>query len=114
MDELEITDPEDIKLVTLARGARSRVQASEGAAVRDGSGRTYASANVSLPSLTLSAAEIVLAQAVASGAQAIEAIVVVAADVRDHERAAIREAGGVGAVVWQCADDGTPLARSTL
>ena len=42
-------DAEDAKLVTLAKGARGRVSASEGAAVRDETGRTYASASVGLP-----------------------------------------------------------------
>ena len=37
---------EDAKLVTLARAARARVGAVEGAAVRDGDGRTYAAATV--------------------------------------------------------------------
>ncbi len=47
-DEL---DAEDAKLVTLARAARARIGAAEGAAVRDGDGRTYAGATVALPSI---------------------------------------------------------------
>lgn len=43
-------DAEDGKLVTLARSARARIGAPEGAAVRDGDGRTYAAATVALPS----------------------------------------------------------------
>jgi hypothetical protein len=46
---------EDAKLVTLARGARARIGAVEGAAVRDSDGRTYAGANVVLPSLSVTA-----------------------------------------------------------
>jgi hypothetical protein len=46
---------EDAKLVTLARGARARIAAADGAAVRDQDGRTYAAATVALPSLSLSA-----------------------------------------------------------
>ena len=46
---------EDAKLVTLARAARARIGAIEGAAVRDQDGRTYAAATVALPSLGLSA-----------------------------------------------------------
>ncbi|MGH8792270.1 MAG: cytidine deaminase, partial [Stackebrandtia sp.] len=42
-------DPEDDKLVVLARSAAARVGAPEGAAVRDDDGRTYAAASVSLP-----------------------------------------------------------------
>ena len=38
--------PEDAKLVTLARSARGRTGAAEGAAVRDTDGRTYVAAGV--------------------------------------------------------------------
>src|SRR5919107_5404252 len=44
-------DPEDAKIVTLARSARARTGAAEGAAVRDTDGRTYVAASVALPSL---------------------------------------------------------------
>ena len=47
------SDPEDLKLVTLARSARARNGAPEGAAVRDDMGRTYAASTVDLPSLRL-------------------------------------------------------------
>ena len=69
---------EDAKLMTLARGARTRVNATQGAAVRDTTGRTYASANVALGDVALSAVVIALAQAVASGATDLEAVVVCA------------------------------------
>ena len=42
-------DPEDEKLVTLARSARARTGAAEAAAVRDDIGRTYVAATVALP-----------------------------------------------------------------
>ena len=67
---------EDAKLVVLARGARTRVNATQGAAVRDTTGRTYASANVVLGEVELSATVLSVAQAVASGATGLEAIVV--------------------------------------
>lgn len=70
-------DAEDAKLVTLARGARARVGAVEGAAVRDEDGRTYAGATVVLPSLRLTAAQAAIAAAVASGAHRLEALAVV-------------------------------------
>ena len=70
-------DAEDAKLVTLARSARARTSAAEGAAVRDDMGRTYAAASVSLPSLTLTALQAAIAAAVSSGAQRLEAVVVV-------------------------------------
>ena len=54
-----VSDPtpagEDLKIITLARSSRARVAASEGAAVRDETGRTYSAAAVALPSLRLSA-----------------------------------------------------------
>ena len=46
-----------------ARGARGRVGAAEGAAVRDDTGRTYSGATVSLASLKLSALALAVAQA---------------------------------------------------
>jgi cytidine deaminase len=70
-------DPEDAKLVTLARSARARTGAAEGAAVRDDMGRTYVAASVALPSLTLSALQAAIAAAVSSGAQQLEAAAVV-------------------------------------
>ena len=60
-------DPEDAKIVTLARSARARVGAAEGAAVRDTDGRTYAAATVALPSLRLTALQAAVAAAVSSG-----------------------------------------------
>jgi hypothetical protein len=70
-------DPEDAKLLTLARSTRARTGAAEGAAVRDDTGRTYTAGTVALPSLRLSALEAAVAAAVSSGAQALEAAVVV-------------------------------------
>lgn len=68
---------EDAKLVILARSARARISAVEGAAVRDQDGRTYAAANVALPSLTITALQLAVASAVAAGATRIEAAAVV-------------------------------------
>jgi hypothetical protein len=72
-------DPEDAKIVTLARSARARTGAAEGAAVRDTDGRTYAAATVGLPSLQLSALQAAVAAAVSSGAPGLEAAAVVTA-----------------------------------
>ena len=76
-------DAEDAKLVTLARSARARTGAAQGAAVRDGDGRTYVAATVALPSLTLSALQVAVAMAVSSGAPGLEAAVVLGADPAD-------------------------------
>lgn len=92
--------PEDEKLVALARSVRARVQAAQGAAVRDETGRSYAGATVALPSLQLSALELALAQAVAAGARALEAVVVVGGEV--DGLAAVRDVGGGGVTVWLC------------
>src|SRR3954469_25116931 len=67
---------EDNKLVTLARSARVRVGAVEGAAVRDQDGRSYAAATVVLPSLAVTALQLAVASAVAAGATKIEAAAV--------------------------------------
>lgn len=75
----ELTD-EDAKLVALAKQARARIQAKEGAAVRDETGRSYSGATVDLPSTTLTALQLAVAQAVAAGARDIEAAVIVTAD----------------------------------
>jgi cytidine deaminase len=70
-------DPEDAKLVTIARSTRARTGAPEGAAVRDDMGRTYVAATVSLPSLSLTAVQAAVAAAVSSGVQRLEAAAVV-------------------------------------
>lgn len=100
-------DPEDAKLVTLARAARARTGAAEGAAVRDGTGRTYAAASVALRSLALSALQAAVATAVASGARELEAAAVVteAVAVGDGDRAVLDELGG--AVLLLAAPDGS-------
>ncbi len=118
-----MTDPdtalsaEDAKLVTLARGARGRVGAAEGAAVRDETGRTYSGATVALPSLAVSALRLAVAQAAASGARGLEAAVVVrrsadldAADLDAADLDAVRDLGGDGVVVLVAGPDGTVLA----
>jgi len=70
-------DPEDAKLITLARSSRARTGAPEGAAVRDTDGRTYAATTVSLPSLRLTALQAAVAAAVSSGVTGLEAAAVV-------------------------------------
>lgn len=90
-------DPEDAKLVTLAKATRARVGSAEGAAVRDSDGRTYAAAPVALPSLTLSALQVAVAMAISSGATGLEAAAVVGRDGPDaNGAAAVRDFGGPG------------------
>ncbi|MET0964827.1 MAG: cytidine deaminase [Nakamurella sp.] len=105
-------DAEDAKLVTLARGARGRAAADEGAAVRDDDGRTYAAATVNLPSLKLTAAQAAVAAAVSSGANALEALAVVGGrtGLDPASAAAARDLGT--AIVVIAATDGSVLSRT--
>ncbi|MET8359858.1 cytidine deaminase [Micromonospora sp. NPDC005171] len=105
---------EDGKLVVLARGARARVGAVEGAAVRDQDGRTYAAASVALPSLTLTALQLAVASAVAAGASRLEAAVVVteASTLDGAGHAAVRDLAA-DAPVHLAAPDGTVLGTVT-
>jgi F0F1-type ATP synthase membrane subunit c/vacuolar-type H+-ATPase subunit K len=82
-------DPEDSKLITLARASRARNATAEGAAVRDETGRTYVAATVELPSLRLSALQAAVAAAVSGEASALEAAVVVtdATELTEDDRA---------------------------
>jgi hypothetical protein len=84
---------EDQKIITLARSARARTGAAEGAAVRDETGRTYMAATVDLPSLRLSALRLAVAMAVSSGATALEAAALVseAGAVDPQDRAAVAD-----------------------
>jgi hypothetical protein len=77
LSAVESLGEEDQKIITLARSARARVGAAEGAAVRDETGRTYAAATVALPSLRLSALRLAVALAVSSGAASLEAAALV-------------------------------------
>jgi cytidine deaminase len=110
----ESLSEEDAKLVTLARGARGRVGARRGAAVRDETGRTYSAADVVLPSLSLTALQLAVAQAVAAGARGAEAAVIVAdADddaPSDAGRQALIDLGGAEVVLHLCAPDGVVVA----
>ncbi|MEU6350597.1 cytidine deaminase [Streptomyces sp. NPDC047072] len=109
-----VLDPEDRKIVTLARSARARNGVAEGAAVRDETGRTYVAGTVALESLRLSALRTAVAMAVASGAKSLEAAAVVteAGSLPGEDLAAVRDLGGVGTPVLVAGTDGT--VRATL
>ncbi len=68
---------EDLKLFTLARATKARNNVTQGAAVRDLSGRTYIATLVALEALTLDALQSAIAAAISSGAVGLEAGVVV-------------------------------------
>ncbi|KUN83558.1 cytidine deaminase [Streptomyces bungoensis] len=108
MTESNALDPEDRKIVTLARSVRARNGVPEGAAVRDETGRTYAAGTVELASLRLSALRTAVAMAVASGATSLEAAAVVTgADALPAEDlAAVADLGGAGTPVLLAGADG--------
>jgi hypothetical protein len=106
-------DPEDTKILTLARATRARTGAPEGAAVRDTDGRTYTAATVALPSLALSALQAAVAAAVASGAEGLEAAAVVtAAEAADDAGVAAVRDLGPAAPVLVAGPDGTLRPRA--
>ncbi len=113
-DAAALTDIQ-AKLFTLARAARARTQASDGAAVVDETGRTYSAAGVVLPHLQLSAVELAVAAAAASGAQRLASCVVVGAsaepDVRDTE--VFGDLAEAGAALILCRPDATVAAAWT-
>jgi len=101
-------DPEDSKLITLARASRARNGSAEGAAVRDETGRTYAATEVSLKALRLSAVQVAVATAISSGARSLEAAALVTGGdgPSDDDRAAAAELGVTSILV--AGPDGTP------
>jgi len=104
---------EDQKIITLARSARARTGAAEGAAVRDETGRTYAAATVALPALRLSALRLAVAMAVSSGAVNLEAAALVseASTPSPEDLAAVADLGP-RAPVYHAGPDGR--LRATL
>jgi cytidine deaminase len=106
-------DPEDAKIVTLARSARLRAHAphtgvAEGAAVRDVDGRTYAAATVENadPALTTSALRGAVSAAASSGARAFEAAAVVGGSLLSEADVAVLREFGVGVPLLLAGDDG--------
>ncbi len=113
MTEAAALDPEDLKIINLARSARARGLAAEGAAVRDETGRTYAATGVDLPSLQLTAVQLAVAMAVSSGAAGLEAAALVseAAEPDPADLAVLRDLGQ-GITLFHVAPDGA--LRATL
>lgn len=112
-------DPEDAKIVTLARGARLRAHAPhtglrEGAAVRDGDGRTYAAATVenSDPALTTSALRAAVAAGASSGIRTFEAAALVTEGLVCEADLAVLREFGVGVPLHVAGPDG--VVRETL
>lgn len=111
---------EDGKLVVLARAARLRAHAprtgvTEGAAVRDTDGRTYAAATVENgdPTLTTSALRGAVVAAASSGARTFEAAVVVTEGLPSEADLAVLREFGVGVPVLLASSDGSVRERLT-
>lgn len=106
---VELTDPEDLKIVALARSARARTGAQEGSCVRDTDGRTYVAATVDLSSLHLTAAQLAVAMAASSGAAGLEAVAVVgeATSVSEPDLAVARDFAGTDVTFMVAATDGS-------
>ena len=112
---LAVTDlaAEDAKLLALAKQARSRIQANEGAAVRDDTGRSYSGATVELPSTSFTALQLAVAQAVAAGARDIEAAVVITPQEHVDTRPVL-EAASSPTPVYICSPSGEVIASTMV
>ncbi|MET1006775.1 MAG: cytidine deaminase [Propionibacteriaceae bacterium] len=100
-DVQQPSNPEDVKIIGLARAARARTNAAQGACVRDTDGRTYAATSVALAHLTLSGIAVAVAMAVSSGAEGLEAVALSSVEgPDDSDLAAVRDLPGEGVVVW--------------
>lgn len=80
LDDLLSISEEDQKLITLAKAARARIGAAEGAAVRDTTGRSYTGATVPLNTVSLTAVDLAVASAYAAGAEGLEAAALISAE----------------------------------
>ena len=107
-------DPEDLKLITLARAALGRKGEAQGAAVRDSEGRAYAAASVHLEHLTLSAVAVAVAMAVSSGAGGLEAAAVAGAPPSEDDLDLLRDLPGSRVEVWSVDARGQVLEVSRL
>lgn len=107
---------EDAKLVALARQARARIQAAEGAAVRDDTGRSYSGATIDLPSTSLTALQLAIAQAHAAGARDIEAAVIVSKDVdlTTIDTSSVSDVAATPTPLFLCSVTGQVLGSTTV
>ena len=109
------TDPEDLKIINLARSALARTAAPQGACVRDTDGRTYAATSVHLAHLDLSALAVAVAMAVSSGAAGLEAAALAGENgPSDADLAVLGDLPGSGVVIWHVDLRGTVQARIDL
>jgi hypothetical protein len=101
-------DPEDLKLITLARATLARTEAAQGACVRDTEGRAYAGASVHLERLRLSAIEVAVAMAISSAARGLEAVALVGeVGPSADDLQIVRDLSGDGVTLWWADPGGT-------
>jgi hypothetical protein len=93
-------DPEDLKLITLARSAAARSGAEQSACVRDSDGRTYAGTSVRMPHLDLSAVIVTVAMAASSGAGRLEAAAVAGVAPTQADLDVLGDLAQTTAAVW--------------
>lgn len=103
---MSLVNSEDIKLQTLATSSLQRNNAGQSAALRDGTGRTHVGNSISLASMKLDALHVALAMALSSGADQIEAAVVVGAQPNESAVLDIRELSP-RAAIWYVHADGS-------
>jgi hypothetical protein len=108
------SDPEDLKMITLARAALGRTAAVQAACVRDTNGRAYAGASVHLPHLELSAVAVAVAMAVSSGATGMEAVAVAGEPPSADDLDMLRDLPGSSVAVWSVDGNGYVLQVSQL
>ncbi|HEY6681613.1 MAG TPA: cytidine deaminase [Propionibacteriaceae bacterium] len=108
------SDPEDLKLITLARAALARTTAAQGASVRDTDGRSYASVSVELAHLKLSAVAVAVAMAVSSGATGLEAVAVAGKSPSEQDFDVLRDLSDSNVAVWSVDAAGDVLEVSQL
>ena len=102
-----LSNPEDVKLVTLAQATLRRSGAKQAAALRDSTGRTYVAVPVSSSPLSLDAVEAVFTVAMASQITDIEAVVFTGE--RSAKTAVITEFAPSAAIFF--ANDGAPTDK---
>ena len=101
-------DPEDVKLITLARATLARTGAAQAACVRDTEGRAYAAASVHIEHLMLSAIGVAVAMAVSSAAGGLEAVALVGEDEPSAvDLEIVRDLCGGGVTLWWADSRGT-------
>lgn len=103
---MSFENSEDAKLHTLAKAALQRNSAEQCAALRDGTGRTHVGNSVNLTSLKLDALQVALAMALSSGADQIEAAVIVGNKPNESALLNIREISP-HAAIWYANEDGS-------